>query len=64
MENSKSTVFALIRTPGAYLILRLLELERAYFKIRESSNIKCQNLVILSFKVRIKYILSLSISQI
>ena len=64
MENSKSTVFPLIRAPGAYLILRLLEIEGAYFKIRESNNIKCQNIVILSFKIRMKYILSLSISQI
>ena len=33
----------------------------AYLKIREINNIKCQNLVILSFKIKMKHKFSLSI---
>ena len=36
----------------------------AYFKVREMSNIKCQNLVIFSFKIRMTHKFSLSINQI
>ena len=35
----------------------------AYFQVREINNIKCQNLVIFSFKIRIKLKFSLSATQ-
>ena len=36
----------------------------AYYKFKETNNIECQNLVIFSFKVRIKHKFSLTINQI
>ena len=62
-----NTVSPLISAPGTYYILKLLSwrlLEGgAYFKIRETSNIKYQNLVTFSSKIRMKYKFSPSINQ-
>ena len=44
-------------------VRRLLE-GGAYFKFRKINNIKRQNLVIFSFKIRMKHKFSLSIKQI
>ena len=64
-----NTVFPLISTPGTYLVLKLLGAalingRNLFREVREKTNIKCQNLVIFSFKVRMKHKFSLSINQI
>ena len=72
MKNhiSKITIFPLINAGGAYQIWklsgaaltrgrRLLE-GGAYFKVREMDNIKCQNLFIFSFKIRMKQIFTIN----
>ena len=69
-----STVFPLISALGAYWILKLLgaaliegganQREALISKLKEMNNIKCQNLIICSFKIRMKYKSSISIHQI
>ena len=72
MKNhiSKITIFPLISAGGAYQIWKLsgAALTRgrhlleggAYFKVREMDNIKCQNLFIFSFKIRMKQIFTIN----
>ena len=73
LEVMLITVFSLISAPGDYWSLKLLRgaLNRerrllkggTYFEVRELNNIKCQNLVIFSFKIRMKHKFSLSMNQ-
>ena len=67
-----NTVFPLIsvfddilRLLGPAIIRGQRQLEGgAYFKVGKMNSIKCQKLVIFSFKIRIKHKFSLSINQI
>ena len=73
LEVMLITVFSLISAPGDYWSLKLLRgaLNRGrriskgstYFEVRELNNIKCQNRVIFSFKIRMKHTFSLSMNQ-
>ena len=62
------TIFPLISAPGTYKILKVLGawliIGWCFSKLREMNNIKCQNFVIYSFKVRMKHKSSLSTNQI
>ena len=62
------TVFSLISAPRPLINFETWKrgeevLGGTYFKGRERNNIKCQNLAIFSFKMRMRHKFSLSVNQ-
>ena len=60
--GTKGTQFSKLKPGGCYYLL--IKREALISKLGEMDNVKCENLVILSFKIGVKQKFSLPIKQI